>query len=229
MRVATIERRPTAWPLATALALAVASPGAAAAVAALPHAPAPPVAVALTSYAGDVRDKSVLAGASEFLFLGEVVAQVGTDGIPTSDPEDDIPVTLFAVAVIEPVKGVLPGAIVVGQYSHIDAATGEEVLFDGDPILQPGEVVLFAVNPSLHADWYTIVGGPYGALRAPDAAAADALVAQFRVAAENPVVPVPNPRIRNRDDLERIQRRQERRRARHERRQGEIAASCAPG
>ena len=154
--------------------------------------PAPAVYVIHPSYAYDFRDQRVLAGFADALFLGEVVKQTGSKGLPTSDPGAEIPQTQFSVKVIERITGDLPDEVVVSQGSAIDQATGDLLLLDGDPLLVPGEVVLFAVNREPDLGWYAIVAGPYGALRTKDAADADRLVAVFTLAAANPYVPVPN-------------------------------------
>lgn len=174
--------------------------------------PTPQVFIEHASYTNDFRDKRVLVGVSEYVFLGEVIAQVGTEGIPTSDPEYEIPQTQFSVKVLEEIKGALPDEVVVSQGSGIDKTSGALILLDGDPLLQPGEIVLFAVNPSLNFDWYTIVAGPYGAIRAKDVKEAAALVAEFRLAAQDAFVPVPDPDIQSEKDLERRQAQDEPRR-----------------
>lgn len=178
----------------------------------LPQAsPSPAVYVVHPSYAYDVRDDRVLVGASEYVFLGEVLAQVGTEGVPTSDPEYQIPQTQFSVKVLEQIKGELPDEVVVSQGSGIDETTGNLLLLDGDPLLQPGEIVLFAANPDINVDgWYTISAGPYAAIRAKDAERADALVARFQAAAKDAFVPVPDPSIESEEDLKRRQARDER-------------------
>ncbi len=162
--------------------------------------PTPEVFITHPAYAYDFRDKRVLVGFADTVFLGEVVEQVGSRGLPTSDPEDEIPQTQFTVKVIERIKGDPPDKIVVSQGSGIEKASGSLVLLDGDPLLKPGEVVLFAANRSPDFDWYTIVAGPYGAIRTKDAEDAETMVSEFRAAAVDAFVPASTPGIEESDD-----------------------------
>lgn len=145
------------------------------------------------SYPYDYSDERILVGAAEFVFLGEVIEQIGNKGVPTSAPDIEIPQTQFLVKVIEPIKGRLPTEIIVSQSSGVDKSSGDLVLIDGDPLLKPGETVLFTVNAEPDLDWYTIVAGPFGATRAEDANEAAALVAQFTDAERHQFIPVPDP------------------------------------
>ena len=145
------------------------------------------------SYPYDYSDDRVLVGAAQFVFLGEVIEQVGTKGVPTSDPETEIPQTQFRVKVITEVKGDLPDEIVVSQSSGVEKSTGILVLIDGDPVLQSSETILFAVNEDKELGWYTIMAGPFGTTRANDAHDAASLVARFEQAALQQFVPVPDP------------------------------------
>lgn len=151
------------------------------------------VVVTHPSYAYDYSDERILVGAAEFVFLGEVVEQVGDKGVPTSAPDIEIPQTQFLVKVITEIKGKLPPEVVVSQSSGVDKGTGDLILMDGDPLLKPGETVLFAVNSEPAFDWYTIVAGPFGATRAKDALDAEVLVTRFTLAERDQFVPVPDP------------------------------------
>ena len=151
------------------------------------------VVITHPAYAYDFSDERILVGAAEYVFLGEVVEQVGDKGVPTSAPDIEIPQTQFLVKVITEIKGKLPPEVVVSQSSGVDKSTGDLILIDGDPVLKAGETVLFAVNTEPDFDWYTIVAGPFGATRAKDALAAEALVARFTAAERDQFVPVPDP------------------------------------
>lgn len=154
----------------------------------------PHIVITEPSYAYDFSNDQILVGTSEFVFLGQVVEQVSAKGIPTSDPEIEIPLTQFSVRVIEQIKGKLPTeGVVVSQSSGVDKSSGDLILVDGDPLLNPGEIVLFSVNLEPDFGWYQIAAGPYGAIRAKDARESDALVARFQEAEQKQFVPVVDP------------------------------------
>lgn len=154
----------------------------------------PHIVITEPSYAYDFSNDQILVGTSEFVFLGQVVERVGTKGIPTSDPEIEIPLTQFSVRVLEQIKGKLPtDVVVVSQSSGVDKSSGDLILVDGDPLLNPGETVLFSVNLEPELGWYQIAAGPFGAVRAEDAREGDALVARFQEAEQKQFVPVVDP------------------------------------
>ena len=156
---------------------------------------APPTNVVVThpAYPYDFNDKRILVGFAQYVFLGEVAEQVGNKGVPTSAPDIEIPQTQFRVKVMQEIKGKLPPEVVVSQSSALDKDTGDLILIDGDPLLQPGEVILFVANAEPEFDWYTIVAGPFGATRAKDADEAAALVTEFAQAERHQFVPVLDP------------------------------------
>jgi len=144
-------------------------------------------------FAYQFEDDRQLIGYASDVFLGRVTAQVGSQGIGSSIPGDVIPQTQFSVEVQTVIKGQPPAVVTVSQGSGVDSDTGETVLINGDPLLQPGETVLFATNHEPDRGWYTIVGGGFGAARASSAGDAAALVTRFQQAAVNAFVPQPIP------------------------------------
>lgn len=59
-------------------------------------------------------------------------------------------------------------------------ATGREVeLFEGDPLLRPGELVLLATRRDAARDWHTIVAQPFADRRIPSQTDRERLVLEF--------------------------------------------------
>lgn len=154
--------------------------------------PVPAVVSIEPSYGYDFGDARVLVAFADNVFLGKVIEEVGRKGRPTSAPDIEIPQTQFAVQVLEVIKGSLPETVIVNQESGIDKDTGKLYLIDGDPLLMANETVLFAVAYEPEYDWYTLVAGPFSAIRAKDAAEANLLVARFEQAELAQFLPVPD-------------------------------------
>jgi hypothetical protein len=131
---------------------------------------APTIVQVHTMAIADVEDDRQLVGAVENIFVGTVVAQLGTKIL------DDDPETLFQVDVLENVKGSLAGKVVVNQQG---GQVGDQlVLFDGDSVLKTGQTYLFATRPFKEMGWYTVVP-QYGDLVIADAQQRASLVARF--------------------------------------------------
>lgn len=151
----------------------------------------PEIVVAFPSYAYDFSDDRILTAYASHVFLGRVIEQSGQEGLPTSSPEEVLPQTQFTVEVVVRIKGNLPDKVTVNQSSGIDQRTNQLVLLDGDPLLEKGELILFATAYEPEHGWYTIIGGPFGAKRAKDANDAAALVARFEAAEKEQFLPIP--------------------------------------
>ena len=138
-------------------------------------------------YVFDVSDKRKLVGAASNVFVGRVIGKTGEKGVGGFDPEGpsepvpDSPRTQFEVVVTENIKGDLKGPVTVSQeggyaeyaankdYPKAGLKKGERVrelmLFEGDPLLRPGQEVLLVTNHDEENDWYQVVGQPYGTVR----------------------------------------------------------------
>lgn len=107
-------------------------------------------------FAADFSNDQMLMGASHNVFVGKVLAQVGTKerGI---GPESQ-----FSVEVISNIKGNLSGTVVVNQeggYKNgiLVLAESGSVGNQGDPLLVPGKTYLFASRYSAEQNWYTLI------------------------------------------------------------------------
>jgi hypothetical protein len=110
----------------------------------------PEVINAAASYVTDIDDPRKLSGFTSDIFIGKVVEKSG------SNPTGAIPETRFDVQVIETLKGKAAGQVTVNQQAGYDE-NGDFFTIDGDRMLIPGKIYLFAtVYDSVH-DWYTLV------------------------------------------------------------------------
>ena len=147
--------------------------------------------IEVVTYVFDAGDKRKLVGAASNVFVGRVVGKSGEKGVGGFDPEGpserapESPRTQFEVAVTKNIKGGLEGPVTVSQeggyaeyaankdYPEAGVKEGDRVwelkLFEGDPLLRPGQEVLLVANHDKQNGWYQIVGQPYGAVRlSPD-------------------------------------------------------------
>ena len=183
-------------PRAILLAFALTSALAAAYFVVAAHAPSllgreVPVRIAEGSAPWEFGDERKLAFVSTNIFIGRVVEQVGGQDIP-SDGGESWPRTQFSVQVLQNIKGQLAGTVIVDQDGgYYRTAQGVElILIDGDPLLEPGQTYLFAVEPStLNESWYAIAGEGYGDVPIRDAQQRQALVEKWQKAKANQVNP----------------------------------------
>ena len=141
------------------------------------------------SYAFDPADKRELVASADNVFVGRVVGRAGQASAPTSARTVEIPQTQSAVRVVRNIKGDLRGTVTVNQYGgSVEAAGGrggrhraepEVTLWEGDPLLGPGEVVLLATAYNDACDWHTIVAQPYADRRIRSALEGERLVREF--------------------------------------------------
>jgi len=105
-------------------------------------------------YAADFSNDKILMGASHNVFVGKVIAQIGTEerGIG--------PETQFQVEVISNIKGELKGSVVVDQiggYKDGKLYTfGDMSGNDSNYLLAPGSTYVFATRYNDKKDWYTL-------------------------------------------------------------------------
>ena len=117
-------------------------------------------------YVTDFSDDRKLMGASHNVFVGKVIRQVGSKS-RTGTPE-----TQFEVEVIHNIKGNLQGSVTVNQEGGYKNGVlyliheGDVVLpadktdLSLDPLLEPGQIYLFASRYSERDNWYTIISHP---------------------------------------------------------------------
>lgn len=144
------------------------------------------------SHAFDVADKRKLVAFAENVWVGRVAERTGSVSLPTSSPDIEIAQTQLAVDVLENVKGNLRGTVRVSQYGGpVDVVVERDGkrtierdfdLMEGDPMLKPGEVVLFATRYNPSRDWHTIVAQPFADRRIRSQTEREQLVREFRQA-----------------------------------------------
>jgi hypothetical protein len=144
------------------------------------------------SYAFDPGDKRQLVSSAENVFVGRVVKRAGQASLPTSAAAVRVPQTQVAVRVVTNIKGYLRGTVTVNQYGgRVDTVVerggrrrvepGVD-LWEGDPLLKSGEVVLLATAYNSARDWHTIVAQPFADQRIRSRATGKRLVREFREA-----------------------------------------------
>ena len=141
------------------------------------------------SYAFDPADKQALVAAADNVFVGRVVRRAGQASVPTSAQTVEIPQTQSVVRVVRNIKGDLRGTVTINQYGgSVDtvAKRGERrraepqtTLWEGDPLLRPGELVLLATAYNDARDWHTIVAQPFADRRIRSAVEGRRLVGEF--------------------------------------------------
>jgi hypothetical protein len=147
---------------------------------------APPTAPthADVEFITDFSDARRLVGATDNVFVGRVIAQVGTKRVV-----DDLPETQFQVEVLETIKGALTGRVTVNQQGGYEGR--ELILVEDDPLLVPGQEYLFATGLHPGEGWHTLVPG-YGDLLITDDQQRADLIAKFREAAREEIVYTPD-------------------------------------
>ena len=114
-------------------------------------------------YAFDAMDPTELVGFASNVFVGQVIKETGSEGVPLSGPgERAVPRTQFSVEVLKNVKGDAEGTVTVSQTGGYDEEEGREVRIEGDLSLQPGEKYLFATSYNSEEGWYAVVAQPFG-------------------------------------------------------------------
>jgi hypothetical protein len=104
------------------------------------------------SFITDLSDPRRLVGAVDNVFIGRIISQEGTYKRDLVLPE-----TMFAVEVIHNIKGKLSGTVIVNQQGGVDEEKNALMLVNDDPLLEPGQMYLFAAKVGGNGDWYTVV------------------------------------------------------------------------
>ena len=130
-------------------------------------------------YPFEVKDERQLVGASESVFVGRVLEQVGTSKMPGTGGIG-VPTTQFCVRVKEVIKGDLRGVVTVSQpggyveyaadrdYPDRGVEKGQRIreliLFAQTPLLQDGQEYVFVTGPDSRQGYHAIGVLPYGAV-----------------------------------------------------------------
>ncbi|MGJ7920157.1 hypothetical protein [Neobacillus sp. LXY-4] len=101
----------------------------------------------------DFSDKRKISGASENIFIGEVVEEVGKENFKGK------PSTQFSVRITQNIKGGFLDDIVVNQQAGYYKEGGKLYLsqYEGDELLKPGKMYLFATSPDRENGWQQII------------------------------------------------------------------------
>lgn len=118
------------------------------------------------AYAFDPKDKRKLVGYATNVFVGRVVEETDSEGVPLSGPGGKVlPQTQFSVAISKDIKGNLGGTTAtVSQTGGYDDKKGREARVKGDAPLEPGREYLFSTSYDEEADRYVVVTQPFGAV-----------------------------------------------------------------
>jgi hypothetical protein len=141
------------------------------------------------AYAFDAADKRELVAFSNNVFVGRVLRRTAAVRMRTSASSVEVPQTRFAVHVVKNIKGRLRGTVTVAQYGGpIEAVVVRDGrrrverdvdVWEGDPLLKPGEQVLLATRRDPARGTHTIVAQPFADRRIRDQSQGDRLVREF--------------------------------------------------
>jgi len=100
-------------------------------------------------YPADFSNNQILMGASHNVFVGKVLAQVGTNDFMGD------PATQFSVQIIDNIKGELKDTVIINQSGgYKDGVL--YVMDEGGALLQPGATYLLATRYDTDAHYYTL-------------------------------------------------------------------------
>jgi hypothetical protein len=155
---------------------------------------------AIVEHAFSASDDSDLVGFADNVFVGRVERRVGDEPlesrvVPDPDgpegPAPSTPQTQFSVEVLENVKGKLGGAVTVSQQGAYDPERGCVTLMEDDPLLEPGQEILFFTRRDEKRGWHQIFSAGYGDVRIEDEQHREDLVWRFERAHKNQTDPTP--------------------------------------
>ena len=137
-----------------------------------------------SSYIFDVSDPRLVAGYADNVFVGRVERRV--------DVESDAQRTLYAVKVLERLKGTVSGEVTVSQLGYVD---GEDVyVLEDQPLLVVGRTYLVATTDGQPDGNQTLIGGPAASIRITSDAQRRDVVASYRQAVKEQRFPPGVPR-----------------------------------
>jgi hypothetical protein len=154
---------------------------------------------AIVEHAFSSSDDSDLVGFADNVFVGRVEKRVGDKPLESRvvpDPDDpegpapSTPQTQFSVEVLENVKGKLGGAVTVSQQGSYDPERGCVTLMEDDPLLEPGQEIMFFTRRDEGRGWHHIFSAGYGDVRIDDEQHREELVRRFERAQKNQTDPL---------------------------------------
>jgi hypothetical protein len=143
---------------------------------------------AIVEHAFSGSDDTDLVGFADNVFVGRVKERVGSTGGVT--PARLYGGTRFSVEVLENVKGGLGGTVTVSQEGFFDAERGCLMLAEDDPLLEPGQEVVFFTRHDEERGWQQIVTPGYGDVRVEGEGHREELVRRFERARKNQTDPL---------------------------------------
>ena len=142
----------------------------------------------IVEHAFSGSDDTDLVGFADNVFVGRVEERVGSTGATPARPWGS---TRFSVEVLENVEGRLGGEVTVEQDGAYDEERGCVALAEDDPLLRPGQEVMFFTRRDEGSGWHRIVTPGYGDVRIDGGRERDELVRRFERARENQTDPTP--------------------------------------
>lgn len=114
---------------------------------------------AIVEHAFSSSDDSDLVGFADNVFVGRVAERVGTTGMKPGRPVGS---TRFSVTVLENVKERVGGVVTVSQEGAYGPERGCTMLMEDDPLLEPGQEIMFFTRHDEERGWHQIVSAGYG-------------------------------------------------------------------
>jgi hypothetical protein len=142
---------------------------------------------AIVEHAFSGSDDSDLVGFSDNVFVGRVEKRVGSTRAESYGPMGR---TRFSVEVLGNVKGRLGGIVTVSQQSAYDPERGCATLMEDDPLLEPGQEIMFFTRRDEGRGWHQIFSAGYGDVRIEDEQHREELVRRFERAQKNQTDPL---------------------------------------
>ena len=142
----------------------------------------------IVEHAFSGSDDTDLVGFADNVFVGRVAERVGASGPGGPEPWGS---TRFSVEVLENVKGKLGDSVTVSQDGAYDAERGCLMLAEDNPLLRPGQEVMFFTRRDEEQGWHQIVTPGYGDVRIKGEGYREELVRRFERARKNQTDPTP--------------------------------------
>ena len=132
-------------------------------------------------------DDSDLVSFADNVFVGRVEKRVGST---RAESYGQMGRTRFSVEVLGNAKGRLGGIVTVSQQGAYDPERGCATLMEDDPLLQPGQEIMFFTRRDEGRGWHQIFSAGYGDVRIEDEQHREELVRRFERAQKNQTDPL---------------------------------------
>jgi hypothetical protein len=142
---------------------------------------------AIVEHAFSGSDDSDLVGFSDNIFVGRVEKRVGSSGARPGRPFGG---TRLRVEVLDNVKGKLGGTVSVSQQGAYHPGRGCVTLMEDDPLLEPGQEVMFFTRQDERRGWHHIFSAGYGDVRIEGEQHREELVRRLERPQENQTDPL---------------------------------------